>query len=441
MRPRSAALALSLALLTGGCGALGNLNIFSKEEILTGERTTVFSTNAVAVTEGSGRPATIASATPKPDWPQPGGNAQNAPGHVAYNGSGARAWRANVGGTRFTGGLRGSLRIAARPVMAGERVYVYSPDGTVTALSAGSGGRVWRRDLKPEGERDSTSGGGIAVDGGRIFAATGYGEVVALSASDGEVIWTRDVETPLRSAPTASAGKVFVVSQKNEVFAVNQEDGTEAFTYAGIPEQAGLLAAASPAVSGDTVVIPYSSGEVMAFSIQKGEATWQTFVTRGQRTLAVTGLPDVSGSPVISGGTVYATGVAGRTIAVDLRSGDTKWTADVGSAHTPVVSGDALFLVDLSGRMVALSRVSGDVMWVRALPRPREKRDDTYAGPVLAGGALWAISNDGRLAKVDPASGELLSDQDIGAAGFTSPIVAGGQMIVVSDTGEVSALR
>lgn len=434
--------ALALATALCGCGAVSDLNPFApKDTKLLGDRETVFSSNTAMPSADAMKPASVGPARANADWPQPGGNAQNAPGHVAFAGGGTRAWRANVGGTNFTGGLRGSLRIASRPVMSGDRVYVYAPDGTVTALSAGSGGRVWRANLRPEGERDSVNGGGIAVDGGRVFAATGYGEVVALDASNGEVIWTKPVDTPLRGAPTASAGKVFVVSQQNEVFAINQSDGSEAFTYAGIPEQAGLLAASSPAVSGDTVVIPYTSGEVMAFSISKGEAKWQTFVTRPQRTLAITGLPDVSGSPVIVGNTVYATGVGGRTIAVDLNSGTEKWGVDVGSANTPAVSGDSLFLVDLVGQMVALSRSTGEVLWVRELPKPKKKKDGAYSGPVLAGGSLWAISNNGRLAQLDPSNGTILSDRDVGTAGFASPIVAGGQMIIVSGTGEVSALR
>ena len=436
-------IALIVALGVAGCGSLPTLPfIGEKEEILLGDRETVFSTTGAL--EASGGSVSVAPARANADWPQPGGNAQNAPGHLAYAGSGARAWRASVGGDGSTFGMsvtRGTMRISARPVVAGDRVYVYAPDGTVTALSAGSGSRIWRTSLRPDGEGDPAAGGGVTLEGGRVFAATGYGQLAALSAQSGDVIWTRDLDTPARGAPTAGAGKVFVVSQKNEVFAVNQEDGSEAFTYAGIPEQAGLLAASSPAVSGDKVVIPYSSGEVMAFSVESGEPTWQNFVTRSMRTLAVSGLTDISGSPVISGDTVYATGVSGRTIAVALSDGTTRWERDIGSAHTPVVSGDAVFVIDLANRMVALERTTGKTLWATALPRPKKRRDQTYAGPVLAGGVLYAVSNDGRMARLDPASGRLISDDTIGSAAYTAPIVANGQMIIVSDTGEITALR
>lgn len=436
---------LAAVLLAGalaGCGSITDLNPFgSKDEHLVGERETVFSTNSPLV-EAKGS-ANVGPVRSNADWPQPGGNAQNAPGHVAFGGSAARAWRASVGGgdAGVTSVLRGSTRIAARPVVAGDRVYVYAPDGTVTALTASGGGRIWRTEVRPEKERDAAAGGGVTVDGGRVFVATGYGEMAALDAGNGSIIWRRDLDTPARGAPTAGGGKVFVVSQKNEVFAVNESDGSEAFTYAGIPEDAGLLATASPAVSGDKVVIPYSSGEVMAFSIAKGEPVWQSFVSRSMRTMGVASLTDVAGSPVIEGDTVYATGVSGRTVALSLSDGSLKWQANVGSSYTPVVSGDAVFLVDLANRMVALKRSSGETLWITPLPKPKKKRDIAYAGPILAGNGLYAISSDGRMAVVDPATGALKGDRVVVNAAYTQPIVAGGQMIVVSDAGEITALR
>ena len=435
---------LVLAAALAGCASIADLNPFGeKDQHLMGDRETVFSTNTEMIGADEMRQASVGPARANNDWPQPGGNAQNDPGHLAFNGSGTRAWRASVSNSSVSGSMtrRGAPRISAPPVVAGDRVYVYAPNGSVTALSASSGSRVWQVSLRPEKEGDSAPGGGVTYDNGRVFVATGYGEAAALSAQNGDIIWRKNLVTPARSAPTAGDGKIFIVSQKNQVFAINEEDGAEAFSYDGIPEQGGLLAVSSPAVSGGKVVIPYSSGEVMAFSVESGEPTWQEFVTRPMRTLAVSGITDVSGSPVIVDGIVYATGVAGRTIAVSLADGQKRWERNIGSAYTPVASGGTLFLVDLGNRMVALEKSTGDTLWMTELPHPKKYKDQTYAGPVLAGNALYAVSNDGRLAQVDPASGKLLSDRSIGSSAYSSPIVAAGQMLIVSDTGEITALR
>lgn len=447
-RLRVALVPVLLAAGLAGCGSVAetvaDLNpLRERETPLPGEREPFFSTNSAPGVEVAGGTASVGPPRANPDWPQPGGNARNDPGHVAFAGGANRVWRVRIGGTG--GGVmsftRDTLRIAARPVVAGGRVYVYTPDGAVTAVSLSSGNRVWQTAVRPEDERDAAAGGGVAVDGGRVFVATGYGEVAALDPASGAVQWRREIIAPARSAPTAAAGKVFLVTQTNEVVALEQADGSQSFSYVGIPEQAGMLAAASPAVSGNKVVFPYSSGEVMAFDIESGEAVWQDFVTRTIRTLAISGIADVSGSPVISDGTVYATGVSGRTIAVSLADGTRRWENDLGGTSTPVVSGNAMFIVDLDGRMVAMDRSDGSVLWATPLPRPNKRRDEAWSGPVLAGSSLWAISNDGRLAAVDPADGRIKSDTDVGTAGYLSPIVAGERMIVVTDAGEISAFR
>ncbi|WP_417685847.1 PQQ-binding-like beta-propeller repeat protein [Roseibium sp.] len=432
---------LSLAL--GGCGSVSefseSLNPFSKEKILPGERQPVFE-GADPAAVAAARAASIGNATGGQDWPTAGGGLTNDPGNVAVSISGNRAWRAQIGSA---GGSLTSdaLRASARPVSAGGRVYVYKPNGEVVALTTG-GARVWTRSLRPEGEKDVAPGGGVAVSGNVVYAATGYRSLSALDAGSGQLLWTAELATPARGAPVAGNGLVVVVSQSNEVYALNQSDGTEAWNYVGIEETAGVLSSASPAISGNRVIVPFSSGEIMALDMKTGEPAWIDGVARGFRTLAVSGLSDVSASPIVSGDTVYTTGVAGRTIASSLKTGTRQWEQDLGSVHTPVVSGSALFMVDLDDRMVALDRKSGETLWSTALPRPEKKKQRrNWAGPVLANGALVAVSSDGRMAMVDAASGKIMATYDVKTKVYVTPIIAGGRMIVLDGDDAVAAFN
>jgi outer membrane protein assembly factor BamB len=334
-----------------------------------------------------------------------------------------------------------NVRPSVPPLVYGGRVFVYDTSGTVTAMAPG-GGRAWSVSLAPEKENSRAAGGGIAAAGTAIFAATGYGELVALDAASGTRLWTFKISAPARSAPTAAGGKVFVVSATNVLHAVNQADGTEAWQYPGIPETAGVLSAASPAFAGNTVVVPYSSGEVTAFDTEDGSLKWADAVVRSTRTLAVSGLTDVAASPVIYDGVVYATGVSGRTIAVRLSDGERLWEQNIGSASTPAVSGDAIFVVDLQDNMVALDRATGDTFWRVALPVVRKKRFySVWAGPTLAGSLLWAVSNDRKLVGVDPATGNIVVDRELPSPAYVKPIAAGGQLLVLSADGSLAAFR
>jgi len=427
---------LVLASLVAGCSTLSSLNPFhTKDKILPGERHAALPQNESEVAGGT---PSIGGASSLAEWPQPGGNAENAPGNVSLGGTTAAAtWRVHA----VAKASKRNVRPSMPPIVFGGRIFVYDTSGTVTALAPG-GGKAWSVPLAPEGEKSRPAGGGIAAAGDMVFAATGFGELVALNAATGARVWTFTLSAPAQSAPTAAAGKVFVVSATNVLHAVNQADGSEAWQYPGIPESASVLSAASPAVAGGTVVVPYSSGEVIAFDAGSGTPKWADAIIRSTRTLAVSGLTDVAASPVIYDGVVYATGVSGRTIAVRLANGQRLWEQSIGSASTPAVSGNALFLVDLQDNMVALNRTDGTVFWRTALPVVRKKKFfSVWTGPTLAGGVLWAVSNDRKMDGVDPASGNIVVDRELPSPAYVKPIAAGGQLILLSADGSVSAYR
>ena len=74
-----------------GCGSIADLNPFGeKDQHLVGDRETVFSTNTEMMSADSMRSATVGPVRSNNDWPQPGGNAQNDPGHLAFSGGGTR---------------------------------------------------------------------------------------------------------------------------------------------------------------------------------------------------------------------------------------------------------------------------------------------------------------------------------------------------------------
>jgi outer membrane protein assembly factor BamB len=426
-----------VAVLAGACSGLSGMNPFSrKEKLMPGEREAVL---PQATDEVAGGTPAVGAAAGASDWSTSGGNAANAPGNVGLASTSATAgWRTHV----VEAAGKKNVRPTMPPLVYGGRIFVYDASGTVTSLSPG-GTRQWSVSLAPQGEQKSrTTGGGIAASGNAIYAATGFGELVALDAASGNRLWTFTMSAPARSAPTAAGGKVYVVSATNVLHAVNQADGKEAWQFPGIPETAGVVSAASPAVSGDTVVVPYSSGEVAAFSATSGEAKWADAVVRSSRTFAVSGFSDVAASPVIYDGVVYATGVAGRTIAVRLSNGDRIWEQNIGSSSTPAVSGNAIFVVDLGDNLVAMERSSGKVFWRTALPVIRKKKFySVWTGPTLAGSLLWAVSNDGRMVGVDAGTGNIVVDKKLPSPAYIKPIAAGGQLLVLSADGSLAAYQ
>ena len=126
----------------------------------------------------------------------------------------------------------------------------------------------------------------VAVGAGKVFVSSGYRSMSALDANTGAVVWTQQVDAPIHGAPTVSGNRVFVVDVDSQLFAFDVNTGAQAWAYRGIAEPARIMRASSPAVSGDTVIAPFSSGELVAVRAANGQAVWQQVLSRTSRTSA-----------------------------------------------------------------------------------------------------------------------------------------------------------
>ncbi|WP_319568478.1 outer membrane protein assembly factor BamB family protein [Cohaesibacter marisflavi] len=431
---------VALVLGLAGCSSVtdfaSDVNPFkTPEEVLPGERQSLFDTAAVAKVEDTS-PVSIPGAVDFSSWSQAGGPTTNNPPNVSFSGQGARVWSANAA-------IRGGdsdERAAARPVSVGGRVAVYSPDGAVSLYNASNGGRIWNVSVRPQNEKGVSIGGAVTMDSARVFAATGFSELVALDAGSGRRLWTFQLDAPARGAPVVVGNTVLAVSATNSLFAVNVSDGGELWTFEGIPQGTGLMGSGAPAISGNTVLFSGTSGELVALDIKSGEMRWSDTIVQGTRRYAISGISAIAGGPVVSDGIVYASSVSGNTIALRVRDGERIWDRSLGSVHAPVVAGNSIFVVDLDDRIVALNKKTGKIRWSSQLPSVRSKKKSTsWAGPVLAGSRLWVTSNDGKLAAVDPKNGSIVLTRDIKDPVFIAPIAVSGRLIMLSGSGRLSA--
>lgn len=428
-------------LLLSGCGAL---DFFSDDEVpLSGTRVSVGGTDVRTAikADASGGVVSIPGPQANADWPQINGGSERAIGHVAAAASLTRAWSVDVG----TGGSS-SGRIVSTPVVAEGRVFTLDAGATVAAHDAGSGSPVWSVDLTPEGENTVDGfGGGVAYDSGRVFVSNGFGNLHAVASSSGEVVWTTALGAPSRAAPAVSAGRVFVVTRDNQIIAVDAASGDVVWREQGLEQVAGILGGAAPAATSSVTIVPFSSGELNAYSATTGRLGWIDDLTGTRGSTGLAALNDVSGDPVISDGTVFAASQSGRFVAVDVRSGERVWTRNIGGVQAPYVAGDTVFLVSGQGTLVAIQKQSGDILWANELGEYRDPddRDDPiiWAGPILAGGNLLLTSNLGQLVSVNPATGEIVAQVPLPGATTNAPIAAGGAVYVLTDDAILAAYR
>lgn len=441
-RPLAAwASSVALACLLGGCSEslpslpkFNDLNPFAeKQQPLPGKRIPISSDVSTAGIDlaPADRPMAIAAFTGNESWTQPGGTANNSPGHLALGAALKVAWSSDAG----TGSSKYG-KLSASPIAFGGKVFTLDAAGVVTAFSTSGGGAAWRVSVKPDDVKiaEKGYGGGLAADVNRIFVATGYGNVVALDPANGKKIWEKSVGVPMRSSPTAADGRILVNTIDGEVICLSVDDGNEIWRYRGIGEKASIVSNASPAIEGSIAVVPFTSGEVVGINMSTGAAAWSESLTQIRGTSSLASMTDAA-RPVIDNGVVFAVGHAGRMIATNLR-GERMWSIPVPGIQQPAVSGDSVFVVDTTGQLIALTRREGKAQWTAKLPGA-----SIWSGPVLAGGKLWLTSSKGQLVGVEATTGKVATTLDLGQPIYIAPIVAGSRMFVLTDKAKLVALN
>ncbi len=387
-------------------------------------------------------PLSLPPARVNAQWPQSIATPATRAAHPALGPAPRLIWSVDIG----EGDTRRN-RITADPVVGGGRIYTLDSQARVSAVSP-AGQVVWSRDLTPPGESSSdATGGGLAYDRGKLFVSSGFGRLFALDAATGAELWEQKLRSSAAGAPSVYGDLVYLISGDEIGWALDVNDGRIRWQVSGIPDRNNVLGAPAPAVSNRYAIFAFGSGQVTATFRQGGLVRWESQVAGRRIGYASATVNDITTDPVIDGNRVFVGSHAGRTLALDLDSGERLWTAPDGPLNPVWPAGDSIFLVSDRNELLRLSARDGRRLWVRALPfftssKPK-KQSAIYAhhGPIIAGGRLIVASNDGLMRFYDPQNGAPLGTTPLPGGATTDPVVANGTLYVVSTKGQLLAFR
>ena len=374
-------------------------------------------------------------------WPQAGGYPTHAMQNLDLNaGPLKELWRADIGR-----GATKALPLASEPIVAEGKIFALNTESELHALNATTGQKLWHVKVRPAYESDTVIGGGVAYSRGKLFVSTGYDYLVAISPDGGKALWSARLPAASRAAPTVVDDRVFVTLMDNHLVVLSADDGHTLWDFSGISETAGLVGAASPAVSAEVVVPAFSSGEIFALRVENGTVAWGDNLSTFRRAGGLSSIADIRGLPVIDKDLVLAVSYGDNMAAIDLRTGSRLWQREIGSQETPWVAGDHVFVLSNANQLVALRRDTGVIHWITDLPRFEKPEDRSgpifWTGPVLAGGRLIMASSTGAVTEVNVGDGKVLRKWDAGRPVSLPLVVAGGMLYMLADDGELLAFK
>lgn len=242
-------------------------------------------------------------------------------GLVVVGVNSGRVYGLNADTGRIIWARRQRGAIASSPAISGDRVFVSSMDGALTAYSRAHGTPLWRFSTGGSPVESSP----LVVDG-RVYVGTWSGRLHAVDAEDGRALWAFRAPADIKGSAALAGGLVVVGDYGGDVHALDARTGAERWTYRG-----GQRFYGGPAVSGDTLVIGDVGGAVIALDARTGAERWR-HATGGF----------VYSSAAIAGGAVFIGSYDGRFQALDLATGALRWSFDAGgriSGSATVVDG------------------------------------------------------------------------------------------------------
>ncbi len=188
-------------------------------------------------------------------------------------------------------------------------------------------------------------------------------------------------------------------------------------------------------VSGNTVFLVESTGDLTALDLGTGELRWQKTI----------GYPGTyGGTAAVAYGYVYSVFVSDYDTltlsAVDELTGETAWSQDysIGSAiaslTTPVVDSGMVFWSELeSGTVHANDALTGEELWAYG------SGGWMYQGPTYWAGMVFASNEYGSVTALDAFSGEVLWTTNVVGAVLAAPTIADGVMYIGDMNGALVA--
>ena len=306
-----------------------------------------------------------------PHWPLPGGTPEQSVEHVDAGHDFQIAWRTQVRTRRqprlprhgaADGGGRPHLRHGRR--------------GDGLGASTPSDGRsVWRTDLAMP-RSSATAKPSAAASPTPTASSTSAPATASWRRSTpprGKLIWRTTTDAPIHAAPTVADGRVFAESTRRQPDDLRRRHRRAGLDLPG-PDRAGadpggVQPGGLRRRPGRLLRLGRAGG---AAGADNGNELWTDELSRTNRTSALSEIRDIAGRPVIYKGDVFAVSHAGVMAAIDLRTGNVRWTLPVTAITTPWPAGDVVYRQStLAGKVICASRDNGQIYWI---DRPERRR-------------------------------------------------------------------
>ncbi|MBV0899440.1 MAG: PQQ-like beta-propeller repeat protein [Wolbachia endosymbiont of Fragariocoptes setiger] len=257
----------------------------------------------------------------------------------------------------------------------------------------------------------------------------------ALDARNGEVLWKRELQSPIKGKPVKFKNQLAVLTIDNYLYLLNFKNGDLVSSYYNGTNEIITLHSVSPVVVYDTLVVPFSNGELIAFD-KNGKTLWSyKFSTN----LIETQFSDIITTPRVIGN-VLITANDTSIVALDVKSGTPLWShlLKVKSLSNIGVLGQhnsIIVALDKNDRITALDAKNGEIVWSFNL------KNSTFLAPIIHTGVLYLPNSKGSMTLFKELNDTFKTEITIPSGVFHSPLFVNDKIYITTEKNGVYLLK
>jgi outer membrane protein assembly factor BamB len=287
----------------------------------------------------------------------------------------------------------------------------------------------------------SCNSGGVQLQNGLIVVGDAEGVLYAINPATGQIAWRRSLSSSIMSAPIKDGDDVIVQTADNRIYKLTQQ-GEKLWSYIGSSGGLSMQLSPSPVVWGGHVYAVFSNGDVVSVKSDSGSLLWKRQLLFNTEAVVLSELKVPVATPTIipaaqSGRDEDTLAVAvfqGEVVFLSMKDGTDFLRRSLSLKSSPLMVGKRLFVADASGAVSALDAASGDTWW------RSEISAGALVGPVVWQDALWVADTHGEVFRLN-FEGELIGSLNLPGRIDHSPVVAPAGIVVRNDLGDLFMLR
>ncbi|MBK8534333.1 MAG: outer membrane protein assembly factor BamB [Candidatus Competibacteraceae bacterium] len=328
-------------------------------------------------------------------------------------------WETTVG----AGAEKQFIRLT--PALADGRIYAASHDGTVIAVDALSGQRLWQSATQLP-----ISGGVGVSETGLVLVGTSKGQVVALRQADGQETWRTQVSSEVLASPRASGGVVVVRTIDGKFTGLDAGTGERRWIYAYTTPALSLRGSAPPLLTRDLIIAGLDTGKLLVLSLDKGLPVTEKTIAVPRGRTEIERLIDIDSEPRIFGDTLYLVAYRGSIAAIDMRNGNLVWNRELSSYAGLDVDDRQVYVSDDTDAVLALDRRNGGTLW-----KQPELTGRRLSAPAATGEYVVVGDFEGYLHWLSKDSGKIVGRVRATGKSIVAPPLAAGDLVFVQGQG------